>query len=268
MKITSCNKSQPNFTSVNLIQIPKTAFKSPENLKDVEEVFRQNIRQIIDVNTPRFSLFPFNKLKKNVKAISHLEYPFYPYLIETFKISQLTRKESTLKKISEQVETEIDKPLRPFGAKTFLKSIYLDELSSVVTGVVQKLKESSLNELNTSIEDLNITTNTKMKKPLNENLHSFFVLTKEQKDAVIDMRNSKQVLTLLKNTAQRGKTLVFNKISDLFSENNAKENLCNIANFVKHLNQEYEKVVAAEPVNTFKINSLSELPSVVNKIDY
>lgn len=99
-------------------------------------------------------------------------------------------------------------------------------------------------------------------KPLSETHHSFYVYTKEQKDASSGLFSAKQMYTFLKGILKEGfeniKAGKSDNIKPVWTATKLNEKILN----------ELKPIITNEPVHKFVIDDLSELPKVFKEIDY
>ena len=92
---------------------------------------------------------------------------------------------------------------------------------------------------------------------LDENMHSFYVVKKEDNDAVVDLKHDNELLKKIADEIKKRRRNANEGFSlkGIFIEVNAKLGQA-IMGFLK------------KPEKTFKIDDLSELPKVFEQIDY
>lgn len=78
-KSNNYRSSQPNFKSVNIIQINKRVFKTPEDLAGIQSFANYIFNKLADIKTNTQPSF-FNKIglvKQKKQTFSYLEQPYY-----------------------------------------------------------------------------------------------------------------------------------------------------------------------------------------------
>lgn len=170
-----------SFRSINLVQIPKTAFKKPDDLEFVEATF------------------------KNIIDKTNLKNPQMPGLVRV--IAML-----------------MDLVSRRLKSVSFLESPGYTKIASKSSSAI---------------------------KPLDENYHSFFVFTENNKDKLLKRCALNNVFKMAKkmkgnkpNSPQADKDITMNKL----------------------VSREIELLTAGEPVNKFVVGDLSELEDTLRKI--
>lgn len=99
-----------------------------------------------------------------------------------------------------------------------------------------------------------------IKGPLSSSHHSFWLYTKEHKDAAVD--------ALSKSRQKQIQKMIEQEEEQSFLDNNPHSTEWNLARENQLLLEEVEKVNANQPIRTFKIENFSELPKVFEEIDY
>ena len=190
----------PNFKGINIVQIPRKAFKHPENYKECSKLFgkildrasREKLRgklgSIIAVFVPKAS-----------KTVSVLETPSYAH------------------------------------AKTAMRK----------TGN------------NYSIAWLRQNTGLPVKDSMDNNYHSFYVLTKEHKAGYMDI--FKQGLKNLMHFATEGVLK--------YPENKKMSSLYAQTKFGVEADKAFDKLVAETQVKEFKLQNLDEIKNIVKDLD-
>ena len=109
-----------------------------------------------------------------------------------------------------------------------------------------------------SIEWLERNTGTKLKKPLDENMHSFYVLTKEHKDGVLPSLKWTNISKIMLRYLKEG-TLKYpqdNEMSNFYARAKAGEKL----------DQQFDEVIAGSQIHKFKLKNLDELKNIADKL--
>lgn len=177
------NNNQINFKSVNLIQVSKKAFKSPDDVLDVYNTFQKALNSATnDFPTKIGAFFSLIGVGK--------------YINKT--------------------------------ANFFEKPNYLN--------ILREAKMLGFNSLPSL-------------KPISEDSHSFYVFTKEQKDALCDIFTLENLIKDAPSVVSSSKELISIRVNNYYT---------------KKINE----ITKNEPLNMFEINDLSELPGLFKKIDY
>lgn len=120
------------------------------------------------------------------------------------------------------------------------------------------LCESLLNKMGYSLEWLEQNTGTKLKKPLNKDMHSFYLLTNEHKDGMLSYVKVGNTFKLMMPHLKEG---VLKHPSD-----NQMSTLYAAAKVGEKLDKQFEEVIAGSKIHEFKLENLGELKEIADKL--
>jgi len=135
-------------------------------------------------------------------------------------------------------------------------------LGKKVNKTLDILEHPGYMSITKKINKINRAIGLQIKKPINEDYHSFFVYTKEHKDAVFEALSPKNQINSLKQA--RAEAVIAARQG---------ENITPLSLWVQvkandiSLNK-LETATAGEPINKYVINDLKEIPDIFKKIDY
>lgn len=201
MKITPYQSNKTNFTSISIVQIPKSAkgFKNAACLKDIEKTFRDKISEVIKPMKQSTLLMTLGIDRRvSRRPFSILEQPMYPAIMDEFL----------------------------------------------------KVKYTNPSYINCDLDWFAKRAGISIRKPLKEDMYSFFVYTKDEKRETRDYICGKNFTDPVINAA-----ISFNRLKQLMKANEI-------------LRTKFDKIAEGKPINIFVINDLSEMPDVIKKIDY
>lgn len=118
--------------------------------------------------------------------------------------------------------------------------------------------ESLLNKMGYSLEWLEQNTGTKLKKPLNKDMHSFYLLTNEHKDGMLPYVKVSNTFKLMMPHLKEG---VLKHPSD-----NQMSTLYATAKVGEKMDKQFEEVIAGSKIHEFKLENLGELKNIADKL--
>lgn len=202
MKILSTHQTnQPSFRQINLVQIPKKAFPSPNDA-------------------------------------TQCTLDFYNTLLEC-----------TNKKPSK---------LSNFLSKLGL-SKHAAKYSVVQESPTYMLGKRLQKEYGYSVEYFEQNTKIPFKKPLKEDMFSYFILTKNHHREVCKMQTKSYSKKLLDNAMQ--------EYLKLEKEGKYPSEFVPAAIATKELDKDLDKIIAQDTVYKFELNSVNELENIIKELD-
>ena len=185
---------------------------------------------------------------------------------------QISKKAFEDPEVSSQCSKEFGKALQKATGRGFFLGHFVENLlvtlglggkkTSKIYTQLESRSYSMCDELlegaGYSIEWLERNTGTKLKKPLDENMHSFYVLTKEHKDGVLPALKWTNISKIMLHYIKEG-TLKFpqdNDMSDFYACAKAGEKL----------DQQFDEVIEESQIHKFKLKNLDELKNIADKL--
>lgn len=170
---------------------------------------------------------------------------------------------NSVSKITKEMPFSLSNALAKLGVSRKSQKTFSFLESPTYPQIKKDLQESQA----PSIHWFNFHIGNTVKEPLDQNYHSFYMLTKDDKNGLIDSfspKNIKITWARLHSFMENAKSSIYQGLSNENILHSQKKDLY-------WIHAEFDKILAKnvkEPEKTFRINNLSELTEIFKEIAY